>query len=102
MPEQIPSGRQAQRALEQARKEPLDSPALGTAASDLVEPCLVRQPRPARPPAAAGTPVALAFSGGGFRARLALGVLRFVADAGLLLGRASSVLRAAQGRNRAV
>src|SRR5439155_23457515 len=66
-------------------KRPLASPALGTAASDLVEPCAAAEPYPAEPPPTAGVPVALAFSGGGFRASLAaLGVLRFVADAGLL------------------
>jgi NTE family protein len=85
VPERLPSGAQASKALEQARKQPLSSPALGTAASDLVEPCAVVDPRPAVPPAATGVPLALAFSGGGFRASLAaLGVLRFVADAGLL------------------
>jgi NTE family protein len=86
MPEKLPSDQQATQALEQARRQPLSSPALGTAASDLVEPCPVREPAPATPPApAAGSPLALAFSGGGFRASLAaLGVLRFLADAGLL------------------
>jgi NTE family protein len=85
VPERLPTGEQATKALEQARKEPLSSPALGTAASDLVESCAVRDPYPAKPPPATGVPLALAFSGGGFRASLAaLGVLRFVADAGLL------------------
>jgi NTE family protein len=73
------------RALERALRRPLTSPALGTATSDLVTPCPAREPRPARPPAADGVPLALAFSGGGFRASLAaLGVLRFLADTGLL------------------
>jgi NTE family protein len=83
--ERLPTGKQADEALERARKEPLGSPAIGTATTDLVEPCPISRPRPAPPPAAAGVPLALAFSGGGFRASLAaLGVLRFVADAGLL------------------
>jgi predicted acylesterase/phospholipase RssA len=85
VPETLPSGGKASKKLERARKQPLTSPALGTSASDLVEPCAVGDPYPADPPAAAGMPFALAFSGGGFRASLAaLGVLRFVADAGLL------------------
>jgi NTE family protein len=85
VPERLPSAEQTRKALEQARKQPLTSPALGTAASDLVEPCAVAEPYPADPPPAVGVPLALAFSGGGFRASLAaLGVLRFVADAGLL------------------
>ncbi|MEK6274347.1 MAG: patatin-like phospholipase family protein [Actinomycetota bacterium] len=71
--------------LERARSDPLSSPALGTASSDLIEPCAVREPEPAVPPPRAELGLALAFSGGGFRASLAaLGVLRFVADAGLL------------------
>lgn len=65
---------------------PLDSPAIGTSSTDLVEPCSNQDPRPAYPPAPPKQPpFALAFSGGGFRASLAaLGVLRFLADAGLL------------------
>src|SRR6266540_74904 len=75
----------AERELERARREPLSSPAVGTASTDLVEPCAVREPLPAIPPPTEGTGLALAFSGGGFRASLAsLGVLRFLADAGLL------------------
>lgn len=75
----------SQRDLERALREPLTSPAIGTASTDLIEPCAVREPSHATPPAADGTALALAFSGGGFRATLAaLGVLRFIADAGLL------------------
>jgi NTE family protein len=63
---------------------PLESPALGTATEDLVRPCeAARPPRGDLPPSP--LPVAVALSGGGFRATLAgLGVLRFLADAGLL------------------
>ncbi|MFF4255326.1 patatin-like phospholipase family protein [Streptomyces sp. NPDC001663] len=65
---------------------PLASPAIGTAAHDLISPCherLLRAADPAGPPTA--LPLALAFSGGGFRATLAaLGVLRFLAQTGLL------------------
>lgn len=85
MAEPIPTDARARKELARARRQPLSSPALGTAASDLVEPCPVREPLAAQPPPAAGVPLALAFSGGGFRASLAaLGVLRFLADAGLL------------------
>lgn len=85
MPERLPSDEHANKALERARTQPLSSPALGTSASDLVEPCRTVGPRPARPPLPTEQPLALAFSGGGFRASLAaLGLLRFVADAGLL------------------
>jgi NTE family protein len=65
---------------------PLDSPAIGTATNDLIQPCAVRDPRPAAPPAPAVFPAfSMAFSGGGFRATLAaLGVVRFMAGAGLL------------------
>jgi NTE family protein len=65
---------------------PLDSPAIGTAPNDLIQPCVEREPRPARPPAPEVLPAfSMAFSGGGFRATLAaLGVVRFMADAGLL------------------
>jgi NTE family protein len=66
---------------------PLDSHAIGTSTSDLVKSCSPENsPRPTPPPAPPkDPPFALAFSGGGFRASLtALGVLRFMADAGLL------------------
>ena len=68
-----------------AEETPLSSPAIGTATSDLISPCKEERahadpPAPPRQP-----PFALAFSGGGFRATLgAVGVLRFMADAGLL------------------
>jgi NTE family protein len=70
----------------QAHRDPLASPAVGTARNDLVEPCPQREPRAAMTPAPpVEPPLALAFSGGGFRATLAsLGVLRLLADAGLL------------------
>lgn len=66
---------------------PLDSPAIGTATNDLISPCNAPdQPRAARPPDPDTLPaLAVAFSGGGFRAALAaVGVARFLADAGLL------------------
>jgi NTE family protein len=85
MSEPTPSEQPSVEKLERARRDPLASPALGTASSDLIEPCAVREPLPAVPPPAPGGALALAFSGGGFRATLAaLGVLRFLADAGLL------------------
>lgn len=64
----------------------LDSPSIGTAVGDLIEACEQRKPRPAVPPPVEGAPaIAVALSGGGFRATLAgLGVLRFLADANLL------------------
>ena len=58
---------------------------IGTKVGDLIAPCseyehAIRPERPATAP-----PIAIALSGGGFRATLAgLGVLRFLADAGLL------------------
>jgi NTE family protein len=67
------------------RHSPLASAAIGTARNDLIRAC-DRMVRATPPPAVEkGIPLALSFSGGGFRASLAaLGVLRFVADAGLL------------------
>jgi NTE family protein len=70
----------------QAQTDPLASAALGTARNDLVEACPTREPQ-ASPPLGSPVepPLALAFSGGGFRATMAsLGVLRLLADAGLL------------------
>lgn len=58
---------------------------IGTKVGDLIEGCLnyPRSPSPSLP--SEGFPIAVALSGGGFRATLAgLGVLRFLADAGLL------------------
>jgi NTE family protein len=65
---------------------PLDSPAIGTATNDLIQPCRTRDPRPAEPSPPDVLPAfSMAFSGGGFRATLAaLGVVRFMAGAGLL------------------
>jgi NTE family protein len=81
----VPTERAPAKKLERARRDPLASPALGTASSDLIEPCAVRDPLPAVPPPAPKGSLALALSGGGFRATLAaLGVFRFLADAGLL------------------
>jgi NTE family protein len=70
----------------EAHEAPLSSPAIGTANNDLIVECPRPGPRPAKPPDPPQKPqFALALSGGGFRATLsALGVLRFVADAGLL------------------
>lgn len=60
----------------------LESPALGSGLDDLVAPCRDRL-RPAHPvDPVAGPPIAVTFSGGGFRATFAaLGVLRYLADA---------------------
>jgi NTE family protein len=80
------ASREGEIQLPASAESPLDTPTLGTAATDLLVPCRVREPIPAAPPPPPEAPAfALAFSGGGFRAALAaLGVLRFVADAGLL------------------
>jgi NTE family protein len=66
--------------------DPLASPALGTSTNDLIRPCEAPAPVRAEPPPVAEEPaLAVALSGGGFRATLAgIGVLRFLADAGLL------------------
>jgi NTE family protein len=66
-------------------ESPLKAASIGTAHRDLIKSCdpLLRASEP--PPVKTGIPLALSFSGGGFRATLAaLGVLRFVADAGML------------------
>jgi NTE family protein len=62
---------------------PLASPALGTAAGELVQPCEAPRPQRRELPAPPREPaIAVALSGGGFRATLAgLGVLRYLADA---------------------
>lgn len=63
----------------------LSSPAVGSSANDLVTPCEQPGARHRRPPAADGVTVAVALSGGGFRATLTgLGVLQLLADCGLL------------------
>jgi NTE family protein len=63
----------------------LSTPAVGSSASDLVVPCDRPEPRHTRPPDADGVTVAVALSGGGFRATLSgLGVLQLLADCGLL------------------
>lgn len=69
-----------------SRPDPLASPSVGTSSDDLIAPCQDRDPGPSRPPAPErGPALAVALSGGGFRATLAgLGVLRLLADAGLL------------------
>lgn len=64
---------------------PLDSPALGTGLPGLVVGCpsTLRPEQPAAPDP--GPAIGLTFSGGGFRATFAaIGVVRFLADAGLL------------------
>lgn len=69
-----------------ADDEVLASNAIGTGLSSLIRPCGdgLRPAEPAAPPADTAA-IALTFSGGGFRATLpALGVVRLLADAGLL------------------
>jgi NTE family protein len=67
-------------------RAPLRSNAIGTSRNDLIARWGAEGPRPHHPPSPPKEPaLALAFSGGGFRATLAaLGVLRFIADTGLL------------------
>ena len=68
----------------QASEHPLESPALGSSLSSLIAPCHDSL-RPASPPPATRTPIGATFSGGGFRATFAaLGVVRYLADAGVL------------------
>src|SRR5258705_12225074 len=59
---------------------------IGTRVGDLVEACDLPYPRHKPPPLPDSLPAfAVALSGGGFRATLSgIGVLRFLADAGLL------------------
>jgi NTE family protein len=58
---------------------------IGTKLGDLVTPCSEYQGSPVPPSPTTGFPLAIALSGGGFRATLAsIGVLRFLADAGVL------------------
>ena len=66
-------------------RDPLATPVVGSSASDLISPCRKPEPHPTHPPAGERATVAVAISGGGFRATLAgLGVLQLLADAGLL------------------
>lgn len=65
------------------KKPPLE--AVGSSTHNLVEPCASSPPPPKDPARRDPSLIALAFSGGGWRAALAAaGVLRFVAEAGLL------------------
>lgn len=65
-------------------KSPLESPALGASLSGLLAPC-GDSLRPAEPPPTDRVRIGVTLSGGGFRATFAgLGVIRFLADAGLL------------------
>ena len=65
-------------------RSPLESPALGSSLASLIAPCGDAL-RPAPPPPADNTPIGITLSGGGFRATFAgLGVIRYLADAGLL------------------
>jgi len=66
-------------------KSPLHSHALGASLSSLISPCHdpLRPQQPHSPPE--GPTIGLTFSGGGFRATFAaLGIVRYLADAGLL------------------
>ena len=65
-------------------KSPLESPALGASLSGLLAPCGGAL-RPAEPPPTDRVRIGVTLSGGGFRATFAgLGVVRYLADAGLL------------------
>jgi NTE family protein len=84
-----PLGKQG--VLEMSARDPsnavrkLTPEVIGTTVGDLIAPCHEYEHAytPERP--STGPPIALAFSGGGFRATLAgIGVLRFLADARLL------------------
>jgi NTE family protein len=58
---------------------------IGTRSGELLAPCRDHHRAPVPPEPASGSAIALALSGGGFRATLAaIGVVRFLADAGLL------------------
>lgn len=67
-------------------ESPLNAHSIGTGENDLIRRCEIGVvPRTPVPPPPREPAIAAAFSGGGFRATLtALGVLRFLADAGLL------------------
>lgn len=63
----------------------LESPALGTDLPELAQPCGTHFNRDPLPPPTSGTPIGLTLSGGGFRATFAaVGVVRYLADCGLL------------------
>lgn len=81
----VDSARVAAQEISAKRASPLTSPAIGTGLEELVRPCgdATRPKDPSRAPGR--TTFAMTFSGGGFRATLAaLGVARFLADAGVL------------------
>jgi NTE family protein len=82
----LDTGASASAAQPDAPFERLSPEVLGTKSGDLIAPCDRPHPRPASPPLPDRLPAfAVALSGGGFRAALSgLGVLRFLADAGLL------------------
>jgi NTE family protein len=76
----MPPGPEARETFSQLTPE-----IIGTKFGDLVTRCPTYHPSPKPPPPTNGFPVAVALSGGGFRATLAgIGVLRFLADAGIL------------------
>jgi NTE family protein len=76
----MPSGSEGRETFAQLTPE-----IIGTKFGELVTRCSHYQKSPKPPPPTAGFPVAVALSGGGFRATLAgIGVLRFLSDAALL------------------
>ncbi len=65
--------------------EVLSSVAIGTGLESLIKPCGDRRYPADPPPPPLGAPIGVTMSGGGFRATLpALGVIRLLADAGIL------------------
>jgi NTE family protein len=87
-PPSWPPGSRSNQHDAQSDESGLASPATGAGAQDLASPCQRPMPtkRVALDPLPPGTqPLGVALSGGGFRATLAgLGMLRYLADAGLL------------------